>query len=124
MAISSDRLCVFILAAAGLLPAGARAQAVEGGALPGPLPLFPSTNWWNVNVTSAPVDPNSAAFLAWIGLAKGMHPDFGGDSSPSPQIYGMPYIVVPGSEPLEPVAFDYASESDPGAPGRPPGYPI
>ncbi len=41
-----------------------------------------------------------------------------------PDIYGMPYLVVPGSQPLEPVAFDYADESDDGAPGRPAGYPI
>lgn len=99
-------------------------QAVQGGPLPGPLPLLPPDNWWNVDVSVAPRDPNDASFIAWIGAAKGLHPDFGGDSSPYPQIYGMPYIVVPGSEPLEPVAFDYASESDPGAPGRPPGYPI
>jgi hypothetical protein len=77
-----------------------------------------------VDVSAAPLDPNSAAFITWIGAAKGLHPDFGGDSSPSPQIYGMPFIVVPGSEPLEPVAFDYVDESDTGAPGRPPGYPI
>ena len=99
-------------------------QAVQGGLLPGPLPLFPSDNWWNVDVSAAPVDPNSAAFIAWIGVTRGLHPDFGGDSSPSPQIYGFPYVVVPGTEPLEPVAFDYATESDDGAPGRPPGYPI
>ena len=66
---------------------------------------------------------NSAAFIAWIGVAKGMHPDFGGDAG-APAIYGMPYVVVPGTQPLEPMAFDYASESDPGAPGRPAGYPI
>jgi hypothetical protein len=125
MATSSDRLRALLLAAAaGLLPGVARAQAVEGGALPGPLPLFPSTNWWNVNVTSAPVDPDSAAILSWVGLTRGMHPDFGGDSSPAPAIYGMPYAVVPGTQPLEPVAFDYVDQSDPGAPGRPAGYPI
>jgi hypothetical protein len=99
-------------------------QAVQGGPLPGPLPLFPASNWWNVDVSAAPVDLNSAAILSWIGLTKGMHPDFGGDSSPAPEIYGMPYAVVPGTQPLEPMAFDYASESDPGAPGRPAGYPI
>jgi hypothetical protein len=77
-----------------------------------------------VNVTYAPVDPNSAAILSWIGLARGMHPDFGGNSSPVPAIYGMPYAVVPGTEPLETMAFDYVSESDSGAPGRPAGYPI
>ncbi len=125
MAISGDRARALLLAAAtGLLPGFAHAQAVQGGALPGPLPLFPPTNWWNANVTSAPVDPNSAAILAWIGLSKGMHPDFGGNSSPAPAIYGMPYAVVPGTQPLETMAFDYASESDVGAPGRPAGYPI
>jgi hypothetical protein len=41
-----------------------------------------------------------------------------------PPIYGIPYIVVPGSQPLVPVTFvDYDDESDVGAPGRPPGYP-
>jgi hypothetical protein len=53
-----------------------------------------------------------------------MHPDFGGDSSPFPEIYGMVYVTVAGDQPLEPVVFDYSDESDPGAPGRPPGYPI
>jgi hypothetical protein len=108
---------------AALLLAGP-ASAQVGGPLPGPLPLFPVGNWWNVDVSAAPGDPNSAAILNWIGLAKGMHPDFGGDSSPAPAIYGMPYVVVPGTQLLEPMAFDYATESDPGAPGRPAGYPI
>jgi hypothetical protein len=125
MAIFSERTRALLLAAAvAFLPAWARAQAVQGGPLPGPLPLLPASNWWNVDVTTAPVDPNSGAILSWIGLTKGMHPDFGGDSSPSPSIYGMPYAVVPGTQPLEPMAFDYASESDVGAPGRPAGYPI
>jgi hypothetical protein len=54
-----------------------------------------------------------------------MHPDFGGDSGdPSAPIYGMPYVTVPGTQPLVPVTFDYADESDFAAPGRPPGYPI
>ncbi len=98
-------------------------HAIQGGPLPGPLPLFPSDNWWNADVSAAPVDVNSAAFITWIGAARGMHPDFGGDAG-APATYGMPYVVVPGTQPLEPFAFDYASESDPGAPGRPAGYPI
>ena len=37
----------------------------------------------------------------------------------------MPYIVVPGTQPLVPVTFvDYRRQSDVGAPGRPAGYPI
>lgn len=97
----------------------------RGGALPGPLPLFPPSNWWNTDISSAPVDQNSASFIAFVGASLGMHPDFGGDSNESSApIYGFPYIVVSGAQPLVPVTFEYADESDVGAPGRPPGYPI
>src|ERR1041385_8978076 len=71
---------VFLLA----LAFHASAQtAVRGGALTPPLPLFPLDNWWNTDVSSAPVDPNSAAFISFIGPTRGMHPDFGGDSGDS-----------------------------------------
>ena len=37
----------------------------------------------------------------------------------------MPYVVVPGTQSLETVTFSpYGAQSDPGAPGRPAGYPI
>ena len=108
------------------LAAAAPAQTVvRGGELPSPLPLFPPDNWWNTDISGAPVDPNSAAFVSFIGASRGMHPDFGGDSGdPSSPIYGMPYIVVSATQPLVPVVFDYSDESDIGAPGRQPGYPI
>ena len=100
-------------------------QPIRNGELPTPLPLFPPTNWWNADITSAPVDPRSASFITFIGVSRGMHPDFGGESGdPDAPIYGMPYIVVSGSQPLVPVTFDYDDESDYAAPGRPPGYPI
>lgn len=109
-----------------LLSLPALAQAPQrGGELPGPLPLFPPDNWWNTDVSAAPVDPGSAGFISYIGATRGLHPDFGGDSGePEYPIYGMPYIVVAGSQPLVPVTFEYDDESDLGAPGRPPGYPI
>ena len=101
------------------------AQPVRNGALPPPMPLFPVDNWWNADVSTAPVDPKSASFISFIGPTRGMHPDFGGDSGdPSAPIYGMPYVVVSGSQPLVPVTFDYDDESDFAAPGRAPGYPI
>lgn len=102
------------------------AQPTRGGALPEPLPLFPPDNWWNADISNAPVDPNSAAFLNFIGASKGMHPDFGGDSGDADApIYGIPYVTVSGTQPLVPVTFvEYDDESDIGAPGRPPGYPI
>ena len=108
------------------LAAVALAQAPQrGGVLPDPLPLFPPTNWWNTDIGSAPVDPNSAAFISYIGATRGLHPDFGGESGdPDAPIYGIPYIVVSGTQPLVPVTFEYDDESDIGAPGRPPGYPI
>ncbi len=114
-----------LLAISLLAAATAAAQVVRGGALPPPLPLFPPDHWWNVDVSGAPVDPGSAGFINFIGANTPLHPDLGGDASPSPAIYGMVYVVVPGTQPLVPVTFvEYGSESDAGAPGRPPGYPI
>ncbi|HEX4959486.1 MAG TPA: hypothetical protein VF173_01510 [Thermoanaerobaculia bacterium] len=109
--------------ALGLLAAAALAQ--PGGPLPNPLPLFPADNWWNVDVSAAPVDPGSAGYIDFIGRGVGLHPDFGGNADSFPDIYGMVYLSVPGSQPLVPVTFvEFGNESDAGAPGRPAGYPI
>ncbi|HEX2121926.1 MAG TPA: hypothetical protein VHL59_09820, partial [Thermoanaerobaculia bacterium] len=118
------RLPLFAVILAASLSALAQGP-VRGGALPPPLPLFPPTNWWNVDIANAPVDATSAAYISFIGPTRGMHPDFGGESGdPAAPIYGMPYVVVAGTQPLVPVTFEYDNESDAGAPGRPPGYPI
>jgi len=51
---------------------------------------FPSSNVWNTNIASAPVDPNSAVITSEPGFAGlHLHPDFGSES-----IYGIPYVVV------------------------------
>ena len=84
-----------------------------GGALPGPLPIFPRDNWWNADISTAPVDPASAAYITFIGSTKGMHPDLGGDvSAGSVQVYGFPYAVVDSTATLRTVQFQYADESD------------
>jgi hypothetical protein len=89
--------------------------------------VFPLDNWWNLDVSQAPVDANSAAFIDFLnGRTAGnpaalrkLHPDFG------PPPYGIPYVAVGSSQPLVPIGpFLYADESDAGAPGQPPGYPI
>jgi S-layer homology domain len=82
--------------------------------LPGPPPLFPATNWWNTDVSAAPVDPGSAAFLAYVnqGGVKHLHPDFGGTLDDGVSIYGFPYVVVDGAQARLTVAFDEPSESD------------
>ena len=118
---------VVACAVVGLHPSPARAQPVQNGPLPQPLPLLPADNWWNLDVSRAPVDPGSQGFIDYVGGTRGLHPDFGGDANGpgEPEIYGIPYASVGQDQPLVPVTFvDYGDESDPGAPGRPPGYPI
>ena len=41
-------------------------DSARGGAMPQPLPLFPADNWWNLDISSWPVDPNSASFISFI----------------------------------------------------------
>lgn len=89
--------------------------AERGGALPGLMPLFPPDNWWNQDISQAPVDSRSAQFIAFInnGGTRRLHPDFGGFASPgSVEIYGFPYAVVSGNQPRRTVQFYYAGESD------------
>ena len=91
-------------------------NAARGGALPQPLPLFPADNWWNLDISSWPVDSNSASFISFInnGGTRRLHPDFGGDAGSGYSIYGMPYAVVTNvtDADLKAVQFDYADESD------------
>ena len=100
---------------ASTMPAWAM-NSVRGGALPQPLPLFPGDNWWNLDISSWPVDPNSASFISFInnGGTRRLHPDFGGNAGSGYSIYGMPYGVVTNvtSADLQAVQFQYSSESD------------
>ena len=88
---------------------------VEGAPPPAPLPLFPPDNWWNTDISAAPVDNSSASYIAFInnGGTRHLHPDFGGEVSPgSTDIYGMPYVIVGGTQAKLPVSFYYWDESD------------
>jgi hypothetical protein len=103
------------LAAVGAFSVVAAAASSLGGPLPGPLPLFPTSNWWNLDISTALVDPGSAGYIAFInnGSVRTMHPDFGGDVSPgSAQTYGFPYIVVDNAVAKSAVTFQYADASD------------
>ncbi len=89
--------------------------------------VFPADNWWNLDVSAAPLDSSSQAILDWISnrtpqnptATRPLHPDFG------PPPYGIPYVGVGANQALQPVTFTlYGPQSDAGAPGRPPGYPI
>ena len=87
--------------------------------------VFPVTNWWNQDISAAPVDARSAQLIDWISgrtatnttAIRRLHPDFG------PPPYGIPYVVVAGDQPRVAVTFGYADESDTGIHGIQ-GYPI
>jgi hypothetical protein len=87
--------------------------------------VFPVTNWWNQDISTAPVDATSPQLIDWISgrsatnptAVRRLHPDFG------PPPYGIPYVVVAGDQPRVTVTFGYADESDTGVAGLP-GYPI
>jgi hypothetical protein len=92
-------------------------SSIRGGALPQPLPLFPADNWWNRDISSWPVDGNSANYISFInnGGTRRLHPDFGGNDTSTPNgIYGIPYAVVTGvtNADLQSVQFQYWDESD------------
>ncbi len=70
--------------------------------------MFPANNVWNAPVDKLPVDPNSSAYISTIGSSTGLHPDFSSSGG------GIPYTVVPASQPRVSVSFAYPDESDPG----------
>src|SRR5438552_822461 len=104
-----------LLAAPASLAQCPASTPVEGAAPTIPLPLFPSNNWWNLDISSAPLDSASASYIAFInnGGTRHLHPDFGGEVSPgSIDIYGMPYAIVDCTQPKQAVTFQYWDESD------------
>ncbi len=84
--------------------------------------IFPDTDPWNTPIDSDPVDPNSDNLIASIGLTTGLHPDFGANWNGGP--FGIPYVVVSGTQKKVPMSFDYSDESDPGPYPFPSNAPI
>jgi hypothetical protein len=81
--------------------------------------MFPPDNIWNTRVDRLPADQNSALYVATIGPAKTLVPDFGPDLAS-----GIPFVVA-GDQPRVPVVFtDYGGESDPGPYPVPVSAPI
>ena len=82
------------------------------GPMVGGCSVFPTDNAWNQDISQAPLHPNSAAIIASIQSSGGtrLHPDFGENPE-----YGIPFVVVPGDQPLVPITYTaYGDESDPG----------
>ncbi len=82
--------------------------------------MLPASNPLNQDISHAPVDPNSAAYIASIGLSGHLHPDFG--TNPG---YGIPYAVVGPRQPKVPIAFtEFGEGSEPGPYPIPPAVPV
>ena len=94
-------------------------SAGQGASLNGFVP-FTGSSLWNTDISSAPVDPNSNSIISnWVGSVN-LHPDWGTDPT-----YGIPYVVVNGSQPLVNVNLGaYPSESDPGPMPVPADAPV
>ncbi|CAN5511494.1 hypothetical protein BH10CYA1_BH10CYA1_52960 [soil metagenome] len=78
--------------------------------------IFPNTSAWNEDISKSEVSPDSDTYIKSLGINTHVHPDFGTVWNKQP--WGIPYVVVPGSQRRLPVKFGYSSESDPGP------YPI
>jgi S-layer homology domain len=112
----TSRALIFAAAAACAAPAApgqTMPPRLESG-LPAPAALDLSTNWWSTDISAAPVDAGSAAFIAYInnGGPRPLHPDFGGTLDDGVSIYGIPYCVVDPAQPKKTVQLVEPAESD------------
>lgn len=105
-----------LVLAAMAAPAAGQPPVIDG------CPVFPADNVWNVSVDGLPVDPNSDAYIATIGADVGLHPDFGTVWQGAPN--GIPFVTVPGTQPLVDVEFFWWDESDAGPYPIPPDAPV
>lgn len=95
--------------------AAATACLLSGAADPGrqavSCPTAPPDSFWHAPVDSLPVHPGSDRYVASIGAAEPLHPDFGSglvEGLP----FGIPVTVSDTTVPESKVTLDYAEESD------------
>jgi hypothetical protein len=84
--------------------------------------ILPANNIWNRDISTLPVHAMSSTWVATIGAGSPLHPDFGAPYRG--RAIGIPYVNVGTTQPLVPVSFTYADESDPGPYPIPPLVPV
>ena len=102
----------------------AAVRAAPSGASIGNCPMFLANSIWNTRVDNLPIDVRSADYIASIGANTGLHPDFGADYNGGP--FGIPYVIVPASQPSITVTIGPAGwedQSDFGLAPVPPNAP-
>ena len=103
---SISTFAIFLAIAPGVLLAGPDQDI-------GDFKVFPDDNVWKWDVSKYQVHPNSDKYIASVGAAVKLHPDFGTVWDGAPM--GIPYCVVTSAQPLISVTYtDYGDESDPG----------
>ena len=115
-------LVVAAAAAVFALTATGCATGAAGTPVPGApdCPITPSDSFWHADVRGLPVHTSSSTWVTSIGATGRLKADFGSglwDGGP----IGIPYTVIPGSQPLVDVELGY-DDSDPG-PYRVPAAP-
>lgn len=78
----------------------------------GGCPVFTADDEWNRDVSQDPVDASWTQKVQALVGSKNIHPDYG--SGGGSVLYGIPFNVVPATQPAVNVAFDWwPNESDP-----------
>ena len=132
--MTNVRSLAALLLAVGLSACGSSGGGSDHGPSPAPptgsgpslegCPVFPADNIWNRAIDALPLDPRSADYVASIGRNAALHPDFGSGTFDGGPI-GIPFVVVPGTQPRVPIIFTaYGDESDIGPYPVPPDAPI
>jgi hypothetical protein len=117
-------LLLLALPAVSISASSRRARVAPAATAPPPrqygCAIFPANNLLNRDISHAAVDPNSANYVASIGVSGHLHPDFGTNQS-----YGIPYAVAGPRQPKVPIRFtEFGEESEPGPYPIPPNAPV
>jgi len=116
---------IFLILLLGMLTFSAHSQIVQEPSILDEIlcKILPSNNILNTPIDNLPVDANSDIYVQTIGPSISLHPDFGAGQWNGAPI-GIPYILVPGTQPKVNITFDYSDESEPGPYPIPPDAPI
>jgi hypothetical protein len=105
-------IVVLVATALAVGAAGAAFAAAQYpfGAGTGGCRVFPANSPWHEKISKLAVSPRSSAYVASIGANVNLHPDFGSNLT-----YGIPYAVVPATQPKVAIHFTaYGAQSDKG----------
>jgi len=101
-------VAVLLAASLAVLVPGAPAGAAPVGGCQ----MFPSDTFWHADISRLSRHPQSNAWINRIGATRGLKMDFGSGTYEG-NFFGIPYLVVPNSQPNVPVNVDwYPDESD------------